>query len=230
MADACRLADGQPGARARARARRRVARRPRQDLRRAEPRRLRPLGRAAARRVDRQARQGLDPGAGRVTRRSRSTGARGARHRPVRARSGVLSLGVRDCRRRLDPRHQPVRPAGRPGGEGQDEADPRLRRGARRRTGGLGRGALHSGRARRLRGDPGVRGSDSCCSRATSSRSRSKRVRRRDASSRTASGLATCTRPGSCTRAVPRRASSCRSSTIPATSWRSRSSRSASRS
>ena len=32
----------------------------------------------------------------------------------------VLPLGVRDRRRRLDPRHQPVRPAGRAGGEGQD--------------------------------------------------------------------------------------------------------------
>ena len=45
----------------------------------------------------------------------------------VRARPGVLPLGVRHRGRRLDPRHQPVRPAGRAGGEGPDE------RGARRR-------------------------------------------------------------------------------------------------
>ena len=58
--------------------------------------------------------------------------------RPVRARAGVLPLGVRDRGRRLDPRDQPVRPAERAGGEGPDERDPRGRqrpgRGARARS------------------------------------------------------------------------------------------------
>ena len=69
----------QPGPRARALARRRLAGGPRQDLHRAEPGRLRPLGRAAARGVDRQARQGPDPGARRAGRRPRPAGAGGAR-------------------------------------------------------------------------------------------------------------------------------------------------------
>ena len=60
------------------------------------------------------------------------------------------------------------------------------------------------------------------------SRSRRGRARRPAASSRTASGRATCTRPGSCTRAARRPGSSCRSSTTPATSSRSRASRSGS--
>ena len=68
---------------------------------------------------------------------------------PVRARPGVLPLGVRDRGRRLDPRHQPVRPARRAGGEGQDERGARGgRRRARRR--GLGRRAA---RAAPSRGD-----------------------------------------------------------------------------
>ena len=50
----------------------------------------------------------------------------------------------------------------------------------------------------------------------------------RAVSSRTASGRATCIRPGSCTRAGRRRVSSCRSSTTRARSWRSPGSRSVS--
>ena len=79
---------------------------------------LRALGRAARRRVDRQGGEGNRPGAG------RRRGARDPASRPLRARPGVLPLGVRDGGRRLDPRHQPLRPAGRPGREGQDQCRP----------------------------------------------------------------------------------------------------------
>ncbi len=51
----------------------------------------------------------------------------------------------------------------------------------------------------------------------------------RSASSRTASALATSTRPGSCTRAARTPGCSCRSWTTPATSWRFPASRSGSR-
>ena len=53
---------------------------------------------------------------------------------PVRARPGVLPLGVRDRGRRLDPRDQPVRPAERAGREGQDERGAGGRRRSRRRA------------------------------------------------------------------------------------------------
>ena len=94
--------------------------------------------------------KGLDPGA----RASRADGPdRQAQEvrvaDAVRARPGVLPLGVRDRRRRLDPRHQPVRPARRAGGEGQDEA--RCSPPARSRDVepvGLGRGAVRAGAAR----------------------------------------------------------------------------------
>ncbi len=148
---------GEPGARARARARQRLGRRPRQDHDQPEPRRLRPLGRAAARRVDRQGRQGPDPGAGGVARRARPPGARGAAAGAVRVGAGVLPLGVRDRRRRFHPRDQPVRPAERAGGQGQDERGARGRRRARRRAARVAGRAARPGKSRRLRGDPGVR-------------------------------------------------------------------------
>ena len=91
--DACRLRRGQPGARARALARRGLARRPRQGLHRAESRRLRPLGRAAARGVDRQARQGADPGARRVGGRAGPPGAGGAGHRTSTSSARSSSAG-----------------------------------------------------------------------------------------------------------------------------------------
>ncbi len=97
-----------------------VAGRPRQGLP-ARRRRVRALGRAAARRVDREAGQGARSRPGRARGRARPPGAGGAAARSARARPGVLPLGVRDRRRGLDPRDQPVRPAGRPGREGQDE-------------------------------------------------------------------------------------------------------------
>ena len=57
--------------------------------------------------------------------------------RPVRARQGVLPLGVRDRGRRARARHQPVRPAERPGGEGPHEGAARPRRRAAARAGGV---------------------------------------------------------------------------------------------
>ena len=57
---------GQSRLRAREPPRRGLARRPRQDLHRRRPRRFRPLGRAADRRVDRQARERAHPRARRV--------------------------------------------------------------------------------------------------------------------------------------------------------------------
>ena len=221
---------GQPGPRARALARRGVAGGPGQDLRRAEPGRLRPLGRAAARGVDREARQGADPRARRAGRRARPPGAGGAGHRPVRARPGVLPLGVRDRGGRLDPRHQPVRPAGRAGGEGQDErrsspsgGEPHVE------PVGSAEELFAQANARRLRLHPGVRRPDAARRGAELARARRAGAgRRRAASSRTASVRATCTRPGSCTRAARRPGSSCRSSTTPARSSRSPVSRSGS--
>ena len=62
--------------------------------------------------------KGILPGARRPERRAARGGAL---PEPVRARAGVLPLGVRRRRRRLDHRHQSVRPARRAGGEGQDE-------------------------------------------------------------------------------------------------------------
>ncbi len=125
MADACRLGDGNPGLEL-GLSLGEGWEDGRDKVCVAATRRLRPLGRAAHRGVDRQGGQGPRARARRVARRHRPAGAGGAARVAVRARPGVLPLGVRRRRRRLDPRHQPVRPAGRAGGEGQDE------RGARR--------------------------------------------------------------------------------------------------
>ena len=134
MADACRRDDGNPGYE--------LGRQfgsgwldgPRQDLHRRDRRRLRPLGGAADRGVDRQAREGPRARAGRVARRPGPPGRRAADRRPVLARRRVLPLGVRRRGRRRLPRDQPVRPAGRAGGEGQDERGARDRHGAGRRA------------------------------------------------------------------------------------------------
>ncbi len=88
---------------------------------------LRPLGRAAPRRVDREAGQGPDPGARRVARRPRPPARRAPAGRSLRPRRRVLPLGVRDGRRRPRPRDPSIRPAQRPGGEGQDERGARCR-------------------------------------------------------------------------------------------------------
>ena len=74
-------------------------------------------------------------------------------------------------------------------------------------AGRLGRGALRAGAGGRLRLHPGVRQPDGRGRGRRCSSSRRGRGRRRAASSRTASGRATCTRPGSCTRAARRRGS-----------------------
>ena len=118
--------------------------------------------------------------------------------RPVRARPGVLPLGVRHRRRRLDPRHQPVRPARRAGGEGQDE------RGARERATSsssrrVARRAARAGAATAT--TSASRRSSTPRARTSVAAARRSCARERRTSSRTASGRATCTRPASCTRA-----------------------------
>ena len=64
---------------------------PRQDLHRGDAGRLRPLGRAADRRVDRQAGQGAHPGARRVARRPRPAGAARCARAPTRTSSARSS-------------------------------------------------------------------------------------------------------------------------------------------
>ena len=149
---------GQPRSRARPVARPAVGGGPRQGLR-PRPARVRPVGRAARGGVDRQGGQGPRADAGRVARRPRPAGAGGAARGAVRARPGVLPLGVRRRRRRLDPRHQPLRPAERAGREGQDERGARRRRRRARRR-GVARRAAGLGRGARLRLHPGVRRPD----------------------------------------------------------------------
>ena len=77
MAAACRGRPGQPGPPARAPVRRRLGGRARQDLHRRHGRRLRPVGRAADRRIDRQGGQGPRPGSRRVAGRPRPPASRG---------------------------------------------------------------------------------------------------------------------------------------------------------
>ena len=221
---------GQPRARARALARRAVARGPRQDLHRAERRAASASGPSSCSPSRRASTARGSSRARRARGRARPAGAGGAPERRVRARPGVLPLGVRDRGRRVDPGDQPVRPARRAVGEGQDEREV-LASGSEPDVAPAGSAEELFAQAQRgrLRLHPGVRQSDR--------RGRARSVleladagarRRRAASSRTASGRATCTRPGSCTRAGRRRASSCRSSTTRATSWRSPGSRSGS--
>ena len=171
--------------------------------------------------------RGLVPAPGESPEGDDRQGARRPPARPVRARPGVLPLGVRDRRRRLDARHQPLRPAGRAGGQGPDEPGARGRR-RRPRARVVARGALRARRGRRLRLHPGLRQPDRRRRRSAWRRSPSRRGARPAASSRTASGRATCTRRASCTRAARTPASSCRWSRTTAPSCRSRSGRSAS--
>ena len=67
MVEACRVAEGNPGLELGQQLGRGLARRPRQGLHRRDPRRLRTLGGAADRGVDRQGRQGLVPAPRRIT-------------------------------------------------------------------------------------------------------------------------------------------------------------------
>ena len=214
----------QPWPRARARARPRVGERPRQGrLPRRE--RLRPLARAAARRVHRQRGQGPRPRAGRATGRPGPPAARRRDRRSVRPRQRVLPLGVRDGGRGRDSRDQPVQPAERAGGQGPNGHDSRRRREPR----GRARGRSTSSLAQAQPGDyvavqAFVDPAEEERLRAVSSTA----ARRRPAaSSRSGSARGTSTRPASCTRAARRSAASCRSSTTRARSWRSRASRSA---
>ena len=224
---AARLPRGgrQPRPRARAPAGRRLATGARQDLRRQLLDRLRPLGRAAARGVDGKAGQGARARTGRAAGGARPPARSSWHRRPVRPRRRALPLGVRHRRRGPRARDQPLRPAGRPGGEGQDERGPGRRR-ARRRA----RAARSTSCSRRRRPDATTsasRRSSTPPARASWRRSSSARTRPA-ASSREASARATCTRPASCTRAARTPACSSRSSTTPATSCRSRAATSAS--
>ena len=117
----------EPGYELGPRVRRGLGGRTRQGLHRRDRRRLRPLGRAADRRVDRASRgRASSPRpASRPTGRTASGEPQIAD--PYALASRVLPLGVRGRGRRHVPRHQPVRPARRSGGEGQDERGARGR-------------------------------------------------------------------------------------------------------
>ena len=192
------------------------------------PGRFRALGRAAARGVDRQARQGPDPG----TRRAADGPDRQAQEVRV---SDEYELGQEFFRwefatavagsiLEINPFDQPdVQSA-------KDRTKEILSSGQEPLVEPSARGrALRAGEAGRLRLHPGLRRPD-CGDEAQLARSRIVRARRRVASSRTGSAPATCTRRVSCTRAARRPVSSCRSSTTPVTSSRSPGSRSVSRS
>ena len=174
---------GQLGPVARDRARRAGAQRARQAHVRGRRAAVlvRPLGRAARGRVDRQARP-RDPadrrraagGSGRLragprvpAHRGRRRGQRGEGRRAAqgrapddhgprrgagRPRADLLPLGVRDRGRRLGAGDQPVRPAERAGGQGQHGQG--ARRGAAGRRRGQPRRAAVRDRAAELRGDP----------------------------------------------------------------------------
>ena len=166
MVEACRLEDGQSGARARPLARRGLAVRARQGLRRRDPTGFGLWAEQLLAESTGKQGKGLVPAPGEPPDGPDRQRRRGAPPGPVRARAGVSPVGVRDRRRRSRARDQPVRPAGRAGGEGQDD------RGARRRRAGP--------RSRAAR-------STSCSPRratATTSRSRRSSTRRASASSR----------------------------------------------
>ena len=143
---------------------------------------------------------------------------------PYELGAGVAPVGVRDRGRGSRARDQPVRPARRPGGEGQDERGSRRRR-ARRRASRLARRAARPGERGGLRLHPGVHRPGP---RRRAGSARSPGPTRPAASSRAASARATCTRRASCTRAGRTPVSSSRSSTTQERSWRSRAATSAS--
>ena len=214
---------GQPGARARPVARRGLAGRPRQGLHRAEPGRLRALGRAAARGVDRQARQGPGPGARRVAGRAGPAGAGGARS-PGSTSSAQeffrweFATAVAGSILEINPFDQPdVQAAKDKTKEILASGDEPMSSRWARRTSSSRRRDPGDYVAILAFVDPTPR------TRPSSPRSPIVLARRRAASSRTASAPATCTRPGSCTRAARPRGSSCRSWTTRATSSQSRS-------
>ena len=192
--EALRLEEGNPGPRARAAARRGLARGPRQGLHRVDIRPASGSGPSSSSpsRPASRARGSCPRPASRPTGRTASA-ARSASRDPYELGAGVLPLGVRDRGRRPRPRDQPVRPAGRPGGEGQDERG--ARRGRARTSRRAARSTSCSAQARRgrLRRDPGVHRPGA---RGRARAARSPGRTRPAASSRAASGRATCTRPG----------------------------------
>ena len=225
MREACRCAEGNPGPRARASTSARAGASGRDKVVFADVR-LRPLGGAADRRVDRQAGQGHRARAGRVAGRaelqrgraaprSRTSSARsssaGSSPSPSRARSSASTRSTSPtCRRRRTRRTRCSRAATSSSSRKarSDELFAQAQRGRLR----LHPGVHRSGARRRAR-----------------SRCVDARARRAAASSRTASGRATSTRPGSSTRAARTPGSSSRSSTSRATSCRFPAATSASR-
>ena len=193
-------------------------------------RRLRPLGRAADRGVDRQAGQGPRAGAGRVARRAR-TGRRPRSSSPTRTTSAASSSAGSS---------RPPSPARSSAINPFDQPDVQAAKDKTNEVLAVGRGAGRSSRegvarraARAGAAPPRLRlRSRRSSTRPTEDELDAARSRRRArapaASSRTGSARATSTRPGSCTRAARTPGSSSRSSTTPATSCRSRASRSAS--
>ena len=125
----------------------------------AERRRLRPLGGAADRRVDRQAGKGLVPAPGEPpdgADRQRARSSSPTRTSSARSSSAGSSRSPSPAR----PRDQPVRPAGRAGGEGQDERGARDGRRPELEPEGSLDELLAQARERRLRLHPGVRRAD----------------------------------------------------------------------
>ena len=222
MAEACRLARGQPGARARPRRSARAGGTGRDKVCIApNPARLRPVGRAADRRVDRQARQGARAGA----RASRPTGRTGRRRRcgsPTRTSSAQeffrweFATAVAGSILGINPFDQPNVQAAK------DKTNEVLASGddPQRRAGGLGRRAASR---RREPGDyvcdPGVRRTRRRrtrrgCVALADARARGDGLRRH---ARLRAALPPLDRPAAQGRAATR-GSSCRSSTTPATS------------
>ena len=120
-------------------------------------------------------------------------------------------LGVRHRGGRLGARDQPVRPAQRPGGQGQHQA--RARRRLARARGRRPRRAAGRARAAALSGDHGL---PAVLERGRGRRRAPARARRPPSTTSrppSATAPASCTRPASSTRAGRRSARSCRSST-----------------
>ena len=205
----------QPGPRARARARHALAGGPRQGRLQPNRERLRALGRAAARRVDRQGGQGARAGAGRVgptaptARRARSSSttrttsapssSAGSSRPRSRARSSRSTRSTsRTSRRRRTGRAQLLEPGRDVPVEPESSVEELL---AQAQPGDYV--------AIQAFVDPAEE------ERAAAVRRAAARARP-TASSPSGSGRATCTRPASCTRAARRSAASSRSSTTSA--------------
>ena len=229
MAEACRLDDGNPGPRARPLARRRAGEDGRDKVCVPEPERLRPLGRAALAESTGKEGKGLVPAPG------ESPDGPDRQAQEVRARLDPYELGQEFFRWEfaiavagsilgINPFDQPDVQAAKDktnevlaGGDVELEPEGSLDE------------LLAQAQRRRLRLHPGVRRPDA---RRPTRRSRARRARARArpaASSRTASARATCTRPGQLHKGGPNTgALPPGRRRLPATSCRSRGSRSAS--